>query len=109
MKNTEEYMRAVRSHLRAKHGKMKGEWLQGLQMLEDSINIYNQCVEGIEKDGLLIVNRNGIIGKNPLIQIKLDAEKQINRTLTEFGLTPKSGGKIQMEEIETDELKDLFD
>lgn len=52
--------------------------------------------------------KNGAFTKNPLIKVQLDAQIQITKFLTEFGLTPKAQTKINLNNDEDDELKELL-
>lgn len=114
MKTTEystttiKYLTAVKKYLKEKYGKVNQEWEQVLEILGDNLELYQQCKSSIKNDGLLLVAKNGAYTKNPLIKVMLDAQVQITKLLSEFGLTPRSASKINLIEDEDDTLKDLL-
>ena len=46
--------------------------------------------------------------RNPLIKTQLDAQIQVTKLLTEFGLTPRAAAKINLVGDDNDELKELL-
>lgn len=106
---TSKYLTNVRKYLKDKYGKVNPEWEQPLEILADNLELYQLCKESIKKDGLLLVAKNGAYTKNPLIKVELDAQVQITKFLSEFGLTPKAQSKIQLNnDDEDDELRELL-
>lgn len=106
---TEKYITSVRKYLKEKYGRIKPEWKQPLQILQDNLQVYEECKETIERDGLMLKAKNGAWTKHPLIKVSLDAQVQITKYLAEFGLTPKSASKISLlDDEEDDALKDLL-
>lgn len=106
--NTIKYLNAVKKYLREKYSKVNTEWEQILEILGDNLELYQQCKASIKNDGLLLVAKNGAYTKNPLIKVQLDAQIQITKLLTEFGLTPRSAAKINLTNEDDDELKELL-
>lgn len=106
--STAKYMTAVRKYLKEKYGKVNTEWEQPLLILADNLELYQQCKESISHDGLMLVAKNGAMTKNPLLKVQLDAQVQISKYLTEFGLTPRSASKITSSLEDDEELKDLI-
>lgn len=107
--NTIKYLTAVRKYLKEKYGKVNSEWEQILEILADNFELYQQCKASIKNDGLMLVAKNGAYTKNPLIKVQLDAQIQITKLLTEFGLTPKAAAKINLaSDDDDDELKELL-
>ena len=108
--STVKYLNAVRKYLKEKYGKVNAEWEQILEILADNLELYQMCKSSIKNDGLLLVAKNGAYTKNPLIKVQLDAQVQITKLLTEFGLTPKAASKINLlNDDEDDELKELLE
>ena len=105
---TIKYLNAVRKYLKEKYGKVNTEWETILEILGDNLELYQQCKLSIKNDGLLLVAKNGAYTKNPLIKVQLDAQIQITKLLTEFGLTPRSAAKINLNNEDDDELKELL-
>ena len=106
--STQKYITAVRKFLREKFGKVSPEWEQPLSILADNIEIYQQCKESILNDGLMMKAKNGAMTRNPLLKVQLDAQVQISKYLSEFGLTPRSAQKIIVSGDDDDELKELL-
>lgn len=107
--STVKYLTAVRKYLKEKYGKVSNEWEQPLEILADNLELYQQCKESIKNDGLMLMAKNGSYTKNPLIKVQLDAQVQITKFLSEFGLTPKAQSKINLANDEDDELKELLE
>ena len=106
---TQKYLNAVRRYLKEKFKKVNPEWEQPLEILADNLELYKLCKESIKNDGLLLVAKNGAYTKNPLIKVQLDAQVQITKFLSEFGLTPKAQSKIVLNnDDEDDELRELL-
>ena len=106
--NTIKYITNVKKYLKEKYGKVNNEWETILEILADNLELYQQCREGIKKDGLLLVAKNGAMTRNPLIKTQLDAQIQINKLLDSFGLTPKAAAKINLTNEDDEELKELL-
>lgn len=106
--STVKYLNAVRKYLKEKYGKVNSEWEQILEILADNFELYQQCKASIKHDGLMLVAKNGAYTKNPLIKVQLDAQIQITKLLSEFGLTPKAAAKINLVSDDEDELKELL-
>lgn len=107
--STAKYINAVKKYLKEKYGKVNPEWEQPLEILADNLELYQQCKESIKKDGLMLIAKNGCATKNPLIKVQLDAQVQITKFLSEFGLTPKAQSKIVLNnDDEDDELRELL-
>jgi len=106
---TVKYLTNVRKYLKEKYGKVSPEWEQPLEILADNLELYQQCKESIKNDGLLLVAKNGAFTKNSLIKVMFDAQIQITKFISEFGLTPKAQSKIQLNnDDEDDELRELL-
>lgn len=107
--STVKYMTAVRKYLKEKYGKLAPEWSKPLELLADNVQMYSDCQDGIDKEGLLMLAKNGAMTKNPLIKVQLDCQIQITKLMQEFGLSPKSSSKINLlPDDESDVLKDLL-
>lgn len=104
----QNYMYVIHKFLNKKFGNINDEWIPSLSMLADNLHIFNLCKEQIRKDGLLITDRFNVLTKHPLIKVQNDAQIQIVKLLNEFGLSPKSVGKLKAEEENDDFLNDLI-
>lgn len=106
--STAKYMLSVEKYLKSKYGMVNEEWFQPLIMLADNLDVFNLCKQSIKKDGLMMIAKNGAPCKNPLIKVQLDAQVQIQKLLSEFGLTPKAQAKLNLPTDDEDELKQLM-
>ena len=104
----QNYMYVIHKFLNKKFGNINDEWIPSLSMLADNLHIFNLCKKQIRKDGLLITDRFNVLTKHPLIKVQNDAQIQIVKLLNEFGLSPKSVGKLKAEEENDDFLNDLI-
>lgn len=102
----QNYMYVIHKFLNKKFGNINDEWIPTLTMLADNLYIFNLCKEQIRKDGLLITDRFNVLVKHPCLKIQNDAQIQIVKLLNEFGLTPKSVGKLKAEEDENNDFLD---
>lgn len=102
----QNYMYVIHKFLNKKFGNINDEWIPTLTMLADNLYIFNLCKEQIRKDGLMITDRFNVLVKHPLIKVQNDAQIQIVKLLNEFGLTPKSVGKLKAEEDENNDFLD---
>ena len=97
-------MYVIHSFLQKKFGNINCEWIPSLFMLADNLHIFNLCKDQIKKDGIMITDRFNVLVKHPLIKVQTDAQIQIVKLLNEFGLTPKSVGKLKQVDEENDDL-----
>lgn len=104
----QNYLWTIHKFLNKKFGAINDEWIPSLMMLADNLHIFNLCKMQIRKDGLLITDRFNVLTKHPLIKVQNDAQIQIVKLLNEFGLSPKSVGKLKAEEENDDFLNDLI-
>lgn len=99
-----KYMWSVHKFLINKFGYISDEWFLSLQMLADNLNMFFKCRDQITEDGIFIENKFGNLDKHPLIKVQNDAQIQIVKLLNEFGLSPKSVGRLKIEDTEEDDL-----
>lgn len=77
-------------------------------------SLYDQWLEAtrnVQSQGMLIIDIDGGLKKNPNFQIQTDLSKQLKPFFSEFGLTPSSREKVRVKrgEGEEDEESDEFD
>jgi len=101
---TQTFMNAVEKHLTDKFSKIETQWDGLLMMLADNYELFFNCRQQIKKDGLMIQNRFGNYDKHPLIKVQNDAQIQIVKLVQEFGLSPRSIAKINVENNDEDEF-----
>ncbi len=106
--STVKYIAAVKKFLKTKYGKINDEWNGAIEILADNVELYLQCRNSIFKEGLMMVAKNGSPTRNPLIKTMFDAQIQVTKLLTEFGLTPRANAKINLIGDDDEELKSLL-
>jgi len=106
--STVKYIAAVKKFLKTKYGKINDEWNGVIEILADNVELYLQCRNSIFQDGLMMTAKNGAPTRNPLIKTMFDAQIQVTKLLTEFGLTPRAAAKINLVGDDNDELKELL-
>ncbi|WP_455094398.1 P27 family phage terminase small subunit [Prevotella koreensis] len=89
-KATQTFMGAVETHLINKFGSIEAQWDGLLLMLATNYELFWQCKNNINEQGLTVSNRFGGIDKNPLLKVQIDAQIQIIKLVAEFGISPKS-------------------
>lgn len=97
---TQNFIKSVQNYLKRKFSTINDEWMGTLAILADNYELYSNCKQQIKKDGLMISDRFGTLVKHPLLKVQNDAQIQIIKLLNEFGLTPKSASKLNIEEQE---------
>lgn len=106
---TQLFMSNTISFLIRKFGTFYDEWMGSLQMLAQNYDIWLLTANQIREEGLLITNRFDQEVINPLIDINLKFQKQIQNLMSQFGLTAYSQGKLKNSEDEdTNILEELL-
>ena len=62
-------------------------------MLAESIETYVACTKDIRLNGLVVVHKNGVTGKNHHVEIRDKALARNLQIMNELGLTPKTREK----------------
>ena len=106
--STLKYITSVKKFLKEKYGRVNSEWETVLEILADNVELYFNCRDSIKENGLMLLAKNGSMTRNPLIKTMMDAQIQVSKLLTEFGLTPKAAAKINLVGDDDDELKELL-
>ena len=107
---TRAFMNYVEMHLVEKFGVIEGQWDGLLQMLATQYELFYQCKEHITKDGLMVQNRFGGLEKHPLLKVQTDAQIQVIKLVSEFGITPKAIKNLNVGNNDDSEfIKDLMD
>lgn len=97
-KKTKELINSIREYLINQYGNIQPQWELTLTLLQDNIEMYQQCK--------LSINQNGIYDaesgkKNPLLSTVKDIQATIIKQIQHLGLTPYASSKIK-QEIEDD-------
>lgn len=87
---TQTFMNAVEEHLSSKFGAIEDQWEGLLLMLATNYELFFNCKEIINKEGLMVQNRFGGFDKHPLIKVMTDAQIQVIKLVAEFGISPRS-------------------
>lgn len=111
MKNN--FITSIREYINKKFGDVK-EWELPIYLLENNVELFLKSQEEIKKLGLSVLDRNGNVKPNPFIKVANDAQIQILKLLTQFGLTAYSLSKLniaQTEDVNTidNDIKSLFE
>lgn len=101
---TQAFMNAVESHLKAKFGTIEPQWEGLLNMLATNYELFWECKHRIKEDGLMIQNRFGGWDKNPLLKVQTDAQIQIIKLVNEFGISPRSIAKLNVQNNDEDDF-----
>ena len=62
-------------------------------MLAESIETYVACTKDIRLNGLVVIHKNGVTGKNHHVEIRDKALARSLQIMNELGLTPKTREK----------------
>ena len=98
----------IEDFLKSKNGKINKEWEVGLITLADNIEKLTQANAIIQRDGLMVKGLNDYMVKHPLLPVAKDLQASLTKLLQEFGCTPKSLAKVDLQASEMDDLKDLL-
>lgn len=103
---TQDFMKTVDKFIVEKYGKIESHWIGQLDLLAANFEIFQQSKKHIEDDGLMITNRFGGFEKHPLLGQMKDSTIQCLKIINEFGLSPKSIGKIKVDDNDDNEFLD---
>jgi len=101
-KEVQSFMQNVLGKLKRDGNDIDDSWSAALTMIADNYHLYVKCRKTIAEDGLTVTDRFGTLQKHPLLKVQTDSQIQLVKLLLEFGLTLKSGSKLNMEPIEED-------
>lgn len=105
---TQKFMGAILEFLNAKFGAIETQWWGILDMMATQYELFCQCKQSVEENGILVENRWGVMDKNPLLKQMNDCQIQIVKLVNEFGLSPKSIKSLNTISTENEEfIKDL--
>ena len=88
------------------NGTVPGHYLQALDMYADLLDVYEQCVEALREQGIMITDRFGAYVKNPMIKQVLEVSVQLQKLQIQMGLTPRSNKQISEADVEGQDLID---
>ena len=106
--STKKMMGTIEDFLKSKNGKINKEWEVGLITLADNIEKLTQANAIIQRDGLMVKGLNDYMVKHPLLPVAKDLQASLTKLLQEYGCTPKSLAKVDLQAWEMDDLKDLL-
>lgn len=92
---TQLLLNNITNFLKKQWGGVAPEWGANLEMIATSWELYLQCKESINTNGLLITDRFGVQQKNPLIKVMMDAMCRVDKGISELGISPKSAMKLK--------------
>lgn len=99
---TQKFMAEVEAFLRKKYNELQPHWEGQLQLLATNYDLFIKAKEQVNEDGLLVQNRMGGWDKHPLLTTIKDANIQVLKFISEFGLSPSSNGKIKEKSEDND-------
>lgn len=99
-------IKSAEEYLIKRFGKVNDEWILTLKLLEDNINLYEECKKSIKLNGIYDSNTGK---KNPLLTTVKDLQATIIKEIQHLGLTPYAAYKIKdTEEDDSDLLKNIM-
>lgn len=99
---TQKFMAEVEAFLKKKYNELQPHWEGQLQLLATNYDLFIKAKEQVNEDGLLVQNRMGGWDKHPLLTTIKDANIQVLKFISEFGLSPSANGKIKEKSEEND-------
>ena len=85
-------MTGVRNYLSSKYGEIPPQWEAMLGLLQDNLDLYNQCKKSVEENGIFDKTD---YKKNPLLSTMKDLQATIIKQIQHLGLSPYAESKIQ--------------
>lgn len=95
-KNTKTYIESVKDFLKEKYGDIKPEWEAMITLLADNLEMYKQCIDKINEDGLMLTRTV----KHPLLSTAKDLQATIFKQVQHLGLSPYAVAKIHVDDEE---------
>lgn len=99
---TQKFMAEVEAFLKKKYNELQPHWEGQLQLLATNYDLFIKAKEQVNEDGLLVQNRQGGWEKHPLLTTIKDANIQVLKFISEFGLSPSANGKIKEKSEDND-------
>lgn len=101
---TKKMMTGIREYLSGKYGEIPLQWEAILGLLQDNIDLYQQCKKSVEDNGIFDKDD---YKKNPLLSTMKDLQTTIIKQIQHLGLSPYAESKIkQSGEDDTDDFID---
>ena len=95
-KKIDEYMSYIVDFLIRKWGNVDDAWKVSLMQIEDNFFIYLSAREDVMKRGVCILDRYGNLKPNQSISIMNQAMTKLETLLRNFGLSPLSNARINV-------------
>ena len=89
---SKKIMTGVRAYLIAKYGEIPAQWEAMLSLLQDNLDLYNQCKKSVEENGIFDATD---FKKNPLLSTMKDLQATIIKQIQHLGLSPYAESKIR--------------
>lgn len=102
-KKTQDFMAAVERHLKKSFDKIEPQWVGLLDMLATNYELFFECKQTIQKEGLTYTTERGKYEKHPLLKVQTDAQIQIVKLVSEFGISPKGIKKLDVSNAEQEQ------
>lgn len=106
---TKYFINIIVSNLESQ-GRLDETYEGGLTMITKAYDTYIKCNKKLDEEGYIMVSDRGNQSISAYYLIAKDAHKQVLQLIQEFGLSPKSSGKLKFIENEVEEtpLKTLM-
>lgn len=97
------YMEAVVRELKSKYGSLNATYKTPLIILAENLETFYRASDIVKEEGLTITGSRGLM-EHPCQKIKDSVQIRIEKAISEFGLSPKSAKKLEVEVDDTDDL-----
>lgn len=98
----QSFIANLEKELKKQFGGIKKEWSASLFMIAQNYQLYLDCLDEIQKQGLMVVGQHGELTKNPLFVPMFNAQSYLQKVLSQFGCDPFSKGKLKVTPQETE-------
>lgn len=97
------YMDSVVRELKAKYGSLNATFKMPLIILAENLETFYNASEIVKAEGITVTGSRGLM-EHPAQKIKDSVQIRIEKAISEFGLSPKSAQKLQVDTEDTEDL-----
>lgn len=95
--NVSKYMKSVREYIKKKYGEIPTEWDAILELLQDNLELYNECWDSIREHGIYNASRGW---RHPLLATLKELQASIMKQIQHLGLSPYAAKKLSQEDVD---------
>lgn len=97
------YMEAVVKELKSKYGSLNATYKMPLIILAENLETFYNASDIVKEEGITVTGSRGLM-EHPAQKIKDSVQIRIEKSISEFGLSPKSARHLESDKDNTDDF-----